>query len=144
MLAEKWLPNTPMGLGLFGMWFSLYGEWELGKELMDSRFEENVFVPSWYHGILFLYHYRKGDYENANLEASRFQLPGTFHGPANRIPPLAQLGRIDEANKEWESLLKLRPDFLSRGRYLYKIHIKEDSLVNHLIEGFEKIGVTIE
>ena len=87
--GQKWLPNTPMGLGLFGIWFSLFGEWELGKELMDSMFEENVFVPSWYHGILFLYHYRKGDYQNANLEASRFQLPGTFQGPANRIPPLA-------------------------------------------------------
>ena len=65
-------------------------------------------------------------------------------GPAHRIPPLAQLDRIDEAKKEFEALLKIRPDFISRGRYLLKIHFKEDTLLEHFLEGFEKIGVKIK
>ncbi|MCA0932859.1 hypothetical protein LCM02_10390 [Lutimonas saemankumensis] len=142
--GQKWLPNTPMGIGLFGMWFSLFGEWEFGKELIDNLYEDNVFIPSWYSGVRCLNHYRNGDYKNACLEASRFQLPGTFMGPMYRIPPLAQLGRIEEAKKEWKNLLKLRPDFKRRGRYLHKIHIREDTLVDHLIEGFDKIGVIID
>ena len=142
--GEKWVPNTPMGMGLFGLWFSYLGEWELGKELIDKLFEENMHIPTWYHGVRSLYFYRKHNYENAMLEASRFQLPGFFWGPVQRIPPLAQLDRINEAKKEFEHLLNLRPDFISRGRYLLKMYIKEDTMIEHFLEGFEKIGVHIE
>ncbi len=93
---------------------------------------------------MFLYSYRIHDYENALVEANRSKLHGTFQGPANRVPVLGQLGRIEEAKKEFDKLLKLRPDFIGRGKYLLKIHIKEDTLVEHLLEGFEKMGVHIE
>ena len=126
------------------MWLPLLGEWELGMELVDKIFENNIYVPSWFHGISSLNYYRAFDYENALKEANKYQIPGFYMASAHRIAPLGQLGRIDEAKKEFEALLKIRPDFKSRGRYLLKIYFKEDTLLEHFLEGFEKMGVKIQ
>jgi len=40
-------------------------------------------------------------------------------------------------------LLKIRPDFEEKGRYLISIFIKEDSLLAHVIEGLEKGGMKL-
>ncbi len=114
------------------------------KLLFDKLFENNLYVPRWYHGTTSLYYYRQFDYETSLIEANKFQFPGYFMGPAHRIAPLGQMGRIDEAKKEFETLLNIRPDFINKGRYLLKIHFKEDNLLEHFLEGFEKIGVKIK
>jgi TolB-like protein len=141
--ANKWIPLTPLGLGVIGLYFYLFGEWEFGKELIDKMFKNNIYVPRWYHGTTSLYYYRQFDYETSLREANKFQFPGYFMASAHRIAPLAQLGHIEEAKKEFETLLELRPDFIDRGRYLLKIHLKEDTFLEHFLEGFEKIGVKI-
>jgi len=53
------------------------------------------------------------------------------------------LGRLEEARSEFQALLKSRPNFVERGRYLMSILIKEANLLEHLLEGFAKIGVKI-
>ena len=142
--AAKWIPMTPLGLGSFGVWLSLIDQWELGMKLIDEMFERNIYVPSWYHGITSLYYYRQFDYERSLEEANKFHFRDFYLGPAHRIAPLGQLGRISDAKREFENLLQIRPDFKSRGRYLLEIHLKEDTLLEHFLEGFEKIGVKID
>ncbi len=141
--GKDWLANSPLRLGSWAMHMSLMGDWERGKKLLDLVFENNVHVPLWLYGITCLYHYRLGDYESALAEANKNRIPGLFWGPAYRAATLAQLGRLPEAEREFDHLLQCRPDFGRVGRTLMGNYIKEDSLLEHVFEGFQKIGKSI-
>ncbi len=141
--SEEWLAKSPLRLGGWAMHMCLLGEWERGKKLVDQVVENNLHVPSWLYGVTCLYYYRLRDYETALVEANKNRIPGLFWGPAYRTAVLAQLGRLAEAEKEFETLLECRPDFEEKGRRLMGCYIKEDSLLEHVFDGFAKIGKKI-
>lgn len=141
--GRDWLATSPHRLGAYAMWACLFGEWEFGKELLIEVVDNNLWLPPWLYGPMSLYYYRRADYHKALEHANDYQLPGLFWPHVHRLTALAQLGREDEGRKEYENLLSIRPDFVERGRHLMRIHIKEAALLDHLLEGFEKIGVTI-
>ena len=43
-----------------------------------------------------------------------------------------------------EDLLKLKPDFPTRGRVLIKHYIKFEEIVERMIEGLNKVGLSID
>ncbi len=135
--------NSPLRLGAWGMYLCLLGEWERGKKILDSVFEFNLHVPLWLHGTTFLYYFRLHDYEAALAEANKFQIPGLFWPAAYRATVLAHLGRVAEARKEFETLLEWRPDFEEKGRRLMACYIRDQDLLEQIVEGFRKIGVTL-
>jgi tetratricopeptide (TPR) repeat protein len=135
--------NSPLRLGGWALHMCLIGEWDRGKELLDRVFENNLHVPLWLYLPSCLYYFRLHDYETALVEANKFQIPGLFWGPAYRTALLGHLGRLGEAEEEFEALLECRPDFVEKGRGLMGCYIKEPSLLNHILEGFEKIGVKV-
>lgn len=137
------LANSPLRLGGWAIWICYFGEWERGKELLDRVFDNNLHVPLWLHCVTCLYYYRKHDYETALAEANKIQIPGLHWGPAMRAIALSQLGRLEEAKEEFAALLECRPDFVEKGRHLIGWIIKETSLLEHVFEGFAKIGVKI-
>ncbi len=141
--SREWLANSPLRLGSWALHMCLFGEWERGKKLLDKVFENNLHVPLWLHGINCLYYFRLHDYETALVEANKFQIPGLFWGPAYRIAVLAHLGRLPEAKKEFATLLEWRPDFVENGRRLMGCYIREDGLLDQILEGFENIGVKL-
>lgn len=57
---------------------------------------------------------------------------------------LGQLGRLDEGKQAAKDLLKLKPDFSSRGRVLIKHYIKFEDIVERVIDGLGKVGLSIE
>ena len=125
------------------MYASLFGEWELGKELADQVVANNLNVPAWLYGATSLYYYRRSDYESALKEAKKYQVPGVFWMHIHRLVAWSQLGRSEEAEKEFQALLKGRPDFMERGRYLMSIYLKDGNLLEHHLEAFQKIGVRL-
>ncbi|MGI9232454.1 MAG: hypothetical protein ACR2RD_02385 [Woeseiaceae bacterium] len=141
--SKGWMPNSPLRLGAWAMHMCLFGEWERGKELLDQVFENNLYVPMWLYGPSCLYYFRLHEYETALVEANKFQIPGLFWGPAYRTALLGHLGRLPEAEKEFKDLLECRPGFRENGRLLMGRYIREPDLLEHVLEGFEKIGVTI-
>ncbi len=140
---KEWIANSSIYLGAYAHRACTFGEWELGIELLDRVFDNNLYVALWLHGVYSLYYYRKGDYEKALESANKYQIPGLFWGPIHRLTALSQLGRLEQAEKEYQALLKYRPDFMERGRYLMRIQIKDALLFKQLLEGFEKIGVEL-
>ena len=141
--SKEWMANSPLRLGAWAMFMSFFGEWERGKRLLDRVFNDNVSVPLWLYGVTCLYHFRLGDYEAALEEANKYQIPGLFWGPAFRASILARLGRLEEAQKEFDTLLEWRPDFLGCGRLLMGRFIKEPGLLESVLEGFAMIDVEI-
>jgi len=136
-------PKSTLRLGALGFHLSLYGDWERGKEILDSVIYGHLEYPIYFHGATCCYYYRKKDYENALTEANKYQLPHFFWGPMLRAAALGQLSRPDDAVQELEHLKRLRPDFEKKAHYLISRFLKEEPLVVQIMEGIRKAGLEV-
>ena len=136
-------PNSPFRIGAIGFFLSLYGEWEKGKQLLDRAMKQNIGYPSWYYGATSDYYYRLNEFEKAYEEALKFDVPAIFWGPLLRAASLGQLGQKSEAKQHISELKLLKPDFESKARYLISRYVKEEELVDKIIEGLKKAGLRI-
>ena len=142
--AEKCLsmnPNSPLKLGNLGQYLSLYGEWERGKLILDRVMQMNVSYPLYLLGATTLYYYRKKEYDKALIEANQNDTP--FWGPMLRAATLGQLNKLSEAEANIAHLKQLKPNFEEEATYLISRFIKEDELVEHVIEGLRKAGMKV-
>ncbi len=140
---KDWMHNSSLGLGTYATWSCLAGEWTLGKELLDRVFSSSLDVAPWLHGVVSLYHYKHGQYIKALEAANKYRVPGMIWEHIHRLTALSQLGRMTEAEEEFEALTAIRPDFRERGHHLIHVQIKDLPLAAHLIEGFDKIGIPL-
>lgn len=145
-LAEQVLAMKPKGTfrkGALGFHMSLFGDWERGKQVLDSVIQGNMQYPRYLHGATTLYYYRQKSYEKALTESKLYQMPGFFWAPLLRAAVLGQLNRLEEAGAELGVLKHMKPDFEKKARYLVSRFIKEEPLVLHVLEGLRKAGLTI-
>jgi adenylate cyclase len=87
---------------------------------------------------------RQQEYEQAHLETLNFKRPTVFWEPLMKAATLGLLGRIQEGRRAAENLLKLRPDFPTRGRLLIGHYIKFEDIVQRVIAGLRKAGLDIQ
>jgi 5,10-methylenetetrahydrofolate reductase len=52
--------------------------------------------------------------------------------------------RISKAKPHIDNLKQLKPDFKSKASYLISRFVKEEELVEHVMEGLRKAGMTIK
>jgi len=134
-------PNSPYIIGVAGWHMVHFGEWDRGLNLLKKGMKLNPYHPSWFHLAPFMDYYRRGEYENAFAEALKFNFPELFWDPVMRAATLVQLERQNEAKAAVSQLLKLEPDFATRGRSLISRYVKVDDLVNTIVEGLRKAGL---
>ena len=134
-------PNSPYFVGVAGWHMALCGEWERGLTLMEKGMKLNPYHPSWFHLATYMNYYRREEYENALTEALKFNCPDLFWDPVIRAATLGQMDREQEARTAVGELLKLEPDFATRGRRLISHYVKVDDLVDTIIEGLRKAGL---
>jgi len=136
-------PNSPFRIGAIGFFLSLYGEWEKGKQLLDRAMKQNIGYPPWYYGATTLYYYRLNEFEKAYEEAIKYDVPAIFWEPMLRAVTLGQLGRRSDAEKQISELKNLKPDFECKSRYLISRYVKEEELLDKIIDGLQKAGLII-
>jgi TolB-like protein len=136
-------PNSSLRLGTCGFFIALYGDWDRGKLLLDRVMASSIGYPRWYHGATTAFHYRKKDYKNAYQEALQYDVPGLFWGPMLRLACLGQFTTKDGLSENLEELKALKPDFTEKARDLISRYVKEEELVEHILEGLKKAGLTI-
>ena len=136
-------PNSPFRIGAIGFFLSLYGEWEKGKQLLDKAMKQNIGFPSWYYGATTVYYYRLNEFKKAYEEAMKYDVPAIFWGPMLRAATLGQLERKSDAEKQISDLKILKPNFESKAKYLISRYVKEEELVEKIIEGLQKAGLKI-
>ena len=56
---------------------------------------------------------------------------------------LAFLGRREEATAQASLILKFKPDFPERSRWLIRRYVKFDELIERIEDGLEKAGLQI-
>ena len=145
--AERAFALNPKSLILMphlGYLLTLLGDWERGPELIRRTIEFNPYYDVVVHYALWIDWIRRGDAEKAYAETLHFRTPLLFWDPLIKAASLGLLGRIDEGRREAENLLKLKPDFTNRGRVLIKNYIKFDNILDRMIEGLKKVGLSIE
>ena len=135
--------KSPLRIGGIGHFLALYGDWERGKKLLDKAMSRNISYPYWYHGTTTLYFYRQYDYKMAYNEVIQYELPELFWVPLLRAACLGQLQRQKEAEQQIAHLLELKPDFQEKARMLIKRYVKQDELVEHIIDGLQNAGLRI-
>ena len=139
--AEALNPRSPLRLGGIGYFLALYGEWDKGMRLLDTAMKMNANYPVWYHGVTCAFYYRQKKYKEAYAEALQYDLPGFFWAPVLRGACLGQLQQYEEAREQISQLLELKPDFPQKARPLIQRYIKEEPLVDLIIQSLQKAGL---
>ena len=135
--------NSSLRTGISAFYISLYGDWERGKKLLDKLMYQNIGYPLYFHACTMLYYYRKNEYKMALKEANKYIVPTLFWAPLLRAAVMGQLNLKTEAQKNIDHLLKHKPDFEQQAVYLISRYVKEDELVNHVLEGLRKAGMKV-
>ena len=117
------------------------GEWERGCAVLEEQLRRMKVVTHFFLYPFCLAAYRRGDYEHALAITNRFVPTGLYWRPMLRAAVLGQLGRRREAEEVVREMLRLRPDFPSKGRRFMACFLLEDRLVDKLLEGLYKAGL---
>ena len=134
-------PNSPYIVGVAGWHMMLYGEWERGRALLKKGMKLNPYHPTWFHLAPFMDYYHRGEYGNAYTEALNFNFPELYLDPMMRAAALGRLGRQKEAKTAISQLLKLEPNFATRGRGMLSRYVKVDEIIDAIIAGLQKAGL---
>jgi adenylate cyclase len=137
-------PNSLFILDGIGYIMTLSGEWERGPALIRKIIKLNPYYRPDAHYALWVDCLRQEDYEGAYMETMGLRRPAVFWYPLAKAATLGLLGRYEEGKQFVENLLKLKPDFSSRGRVLIKHYIKFEDIVERIIDGLSKVGLNIE
>ncbi len=139
--ALKLNPNNANYLANSALFLMGLGQWEEGVALIVKAMGRNPHHPGWYHIVPFLYHYYRGEFETALVDANGFNTPDYFWDPLIRAAVLGKLGLQTEAKKVGSELLALVPDFKTRGRSLVQRMVYQKELTEMLLDGLNKAGV---
>jgi adenylate cyclase len=134
-------PNNANYLANSALFLMGLGQWEEGLALIEKAMRWNPHHPGWYHFVPFLYHYYRGEYETALVDANGFNTPDYLWDPLIRTAVLGQLGRQSEAQKASGELLALVPDFELRGRSLIRRMVYSEENSEMLLDGLQKVGL---
>ena len=135
---------SPMRKGSLGFHLSLYGKWDSGKALLDEAMNPVTGFPLYFYGATTLFYYRLQKYDRALEEAKHYDIPALFWPPMLRAAILGQLNRSEEARAEIIQLKSIKPDFEEKAYYLISRFVKEDKLVDHIIDGLFKAGMKLK
>jgi len=114
-----------------------------GSDKIRKAIKLNPYHSLQAHYALFLDWFRQEEYERAYLETLNFRRPSFFWEPVARAATFGQLGRYQEGKRAAEKLLKLKPEFPTRGRVLIGHYIKFEDIVERFMDGLRKSGLNV-
>lgn len=134
-------PNNANILANAALFWMGLDKWEDGLALINKAMLWNPHHPGWYHIIPFFYHYYRGEFNAAFINAQSFNTPEYLWDPLIRTAALGQLGHLEDAKKAGDELLMLVPDFERRARSLIQrmVYSKENTTL--LLDGLRKAGL---
>ena len=137
-------PNSLINLENIGYLMTLFGDWQRGPALIRQAIEANPYYNTIVHHVLWVDLIRRKEYQQAFLETLNFRTPLLFWDPLLRAAASGLLGKTKEGGHAVEALLKLKPDFSKHGRALIKHYIKFNDIVEMVLIGLSKAGLSVE
>jgi adenylate cyclase len=137
-------PKAVLFMENIGYLMTLCGDWENGPAIIRKAISLNPFYNLVVHHTLWLDHAQQKDYQQALIETHNFRTPSLFWDPLLRASALGLTNNIVEGKGAATQLLALKPDFASSGRRLIEYYVKFDELVETILEGLHRVGVTVD
>ena len=103
-------PNNATTLASLGEKLNFVGD-PRGILLVRKAVRLDPFHPTWFNFPIGLYHFDKGEYEEALAAVRKINIPGYFWPQIYLAAIYAELGRQSEARSALEELLRLYPGF---------------------------------
>jgi TolB-like protein/Flp pilus assembly protein TadD/predicted Ser/Thr protein kinase len=134
-------PNNALWLAYAGIRFMTREQWDRGLPMARKALRLNPHPPSWYYLAFVFNHYREGRYEEALAEALKVD-SYDYRVPLYRAAAHGQLGRPDEARREFQEVLELATDLPGGFREdMIERHGFTPELAGHIVEGLGKAGL---
>ncbi len=137
-------PNSLFFIDVIGYVMMLLGEWDRGRALVERAIKLNPYYNLVIHGGLWIDYIRQENYQLAYQEALNYKRPHLFWTPLGMAVTLAHLGDLESGRKAAEELLRVKPDFPSRGRDLIRRYVKFDIILDRMVEGLSKVGLELQ
>lgn len=119
------------------------GYWNKSLRLAKRAIEMNPGHPRWYHGILFVYYYKEGEYKNALHHALEFYDANEFYPSLAVAVSYAGAGMDDDALNMAQNIEQKFPDFLQNPKKSWRSLGFSDDIVEKLIIGAEAAGIRL-
>ncbi|AOF93405.1 adenylate cyclase [Sinorhizobium sp. RAC02] len=136
-------PNDTELMGEFGTRLAIGGQWRRGATLLDRALALNPGAAGYYHGTRGLSAYMLGDYPTAVAEIKQADLQKfpLFHIVAAVI--YAEAGMDEEARREGEIFVRMRPDFLPNLTAELTLRNIRPIDQTRLVSGIRKAGLPV-
>lgn len=125
--------------------FLIYaGEFERGASILNESLKSNPYFH-WASSLaLSFYHYHRNEFQLSKECAERTDMPQFPWVLMLKAASFAQLGKMEEAKKQIELLLTIKPDITVLGKPFIGSFILDEELVESIIAGLEKTGLVIQ
>lgn len=137
-------PSSVSLMGGIGFNLACAGEFDRAEVLLTKSLSLNPHCPWWFYFGFFLVYYKKQQYKKALEYANKIETVDVFLDPLTKVAAKGQLGRQDEALDEVRLLTET---FSENIKYLYPTldaFLLDKSLVDEIIEGAKKAGLSIK
>lgn len=105
-------PYHPSNAYVAGMLIGAADDWKRGIEIIERVVRVNPYGPNHRRTLLAVDALMRDDVATALAESSLLHFPDFLYGPLLRALCLVELDLCDEAEREFATVLALRPDFL--------------------------------
>jgi TolB-like protein len=123
-----------------GMLLALAGDWDRGIAMLLRAVDLNPNHSGWFHLVLAVDHYRKGEDSEALAQARRSNAPHPGLMPLVVAAAAARLGRVADVRAAFEVLQTQHPAYLDPEtvKAAFAFWIWDAQLVDDLMDGFAK------
>jgi tetratricopeptide (TPR) repeat protein len=135
-------PASADALSLLGNNLILSGRVDQGLPLVHKAMVLNPRYPSWYNYALSCAYYLRGEYEEALTAALKLDW-GNYIDYTYRLTAYAQLGRLEEAKRELDTVNELDPQMIPEIWERFRAYNFPDESIHAFLEGFRKAGAQL-
>ncbi len=134
-------PNDPDILAGYGSRLAFSGDWTAGMPLMRRAIELNIDPPGTYAMVFAWDAYRRGDLDEARVEAERIDMPDFPLAALTRAAVYGELGLAQQARSAAGDLRRLGPGIANDPhRWLIQTHF-DPAFSAALVAGLRKAGL---
>ena len=137
-------PNEAYYVGGAAFWLSLSGDFDKGLEYINKSTQLNPYYPTYFHHAFMLHHISKGNIDEANQEALRFNNPNFFWSHLDQAATYGLLGETIEAEKSLRKLHETNPDFVNHPLEYTSVFVPQENLLEQMMIGLKHAGLKMK
>ena len=136
-------PSSVSLMGGVGFNLACAGEYERAEILLTKSLDLNPHCPWWFYLGFFLVCYQKQDYEKSLKYANKIETVDVFLDPLTKAAAKGQLGMYDEAQGDVKLLNEKFSEIMAKIHATLDAFLLDKPLIDAIIEGAKKAGVSI-